>query len=110
MRLLVIEDNAELGQLLAKGLIDAGFQVDSAATAEDARSALMTTRYSSIVLDLGLPDEDGMSILQEIRGKKDPVPVLILTARSAASRGKNSCRSPTCWRRRMRDRVVIGSC
>ena len=85
MRLLVVEDNAELGQLLAKGLIDAGFQVDSAATAEDARSALMTTRYSSIVLDLGLPDEDGMSILQEIRGKKDPVPVLILTARSAAS-------------------------
>ena len=43
------------------------------------------TRYSSIVLDLGLPDEDGMSILQELRGKKDPVPVLILTARFAAS-------------------------
>lgn len=85
MRLLVIEDNAELGQLLAKGLSAAGFQVDSASTAEDARSALMTTRYSSIVLDLGLPDEDGMSILQEIRGKKDPVPVLILTARSAAA-------------------------
>ena len=84
MRLLVVEDNAELAQLLAHGLSAAGFQVNSAATAEDARSALMTTRYGSIVLDLGLPDEDGMSILQEIRGKKDPVPVLILTARSAA--------------------------
>jgi len=84
VRLLVIEDNAELGQLLAKGLSASGFQVDSAATAGDARSALMTTRYSSIVLDLGLPDEDGMTILQEIRGKKDPVPVLILTARSSA--------------------------
>ena len=73
MRLLVVEDNAELAQLLANGLSAAGFQVDLSATAEDARSALMTTRYSSIVLDLGLPDEDGMSILQEIRGKKDPV-------------------------------------
>ena len=85
MRLLVIEDNPELAALLANGLNAAGYEVDSALTAEDARSALMTTRYSSVVLDLGLPDADGMSILQEIRGKKDPVPVLVLTARSAAN-------------------------
>ena len=85
MRLLVIEDNPELATLLANGLNAAGYEVDSALTAEDARSALMTTRYSSVVLDLGLPDADGMSILQEIRGKKDPVPVLVLTARSAAN-------------------------
>jgi DNA-binding response OmpR family regulator len=85
MRLLVVEDNPELAQLLAKGLNAAGFEVDSATTADDARTALMTTRYSSIVLDLGLPDDDGLSILQEIRGKKDPVPVLILTARSTAN-------------------------
>jgi len=85
VRLLVVEDNLELAQLLAKGLNAAGFEVDSALSAEDARSALMTTRYSSVVLDLGLPDADGLSILTEIRGKKDPVPVLILTARSGAS-------------------------
>jgi DNA-binding response OmpR family regulator len=85
VRLLVIEDNPELAALLASGLNAAGYEVDSASTAEDARSALMTTRYSSVVLDLGLPDADGMSILQEIRGKKDPVPVLVLTARSAAN-------------------------
>jgi DNA-binding response OmpR family regulator len=84
MRLLVIEDNPELAQLLAKGLNAAGFEVDSAVTAGDARSALMTTRYGSIVLDLGLPDADGLSILQDIRGKMDPIPVLILTARSGA--------------------------
>jgi len=85
VRLLVVEDNPELAQLLAKGLNAAGFEVDSATTADDARTALMTTRYSSIVLDLGLPDDDGLSILQAIRGKKDPVPVLILTARSTAN-------------------------
>ena len=60
MRLLVIEDNPELAALLANGLNAAGYEVDSALTAEDARSALMTTRYSSVVLDLGLPDADGM--------------------------------------------------
>jgi DNA-binding response OmpR family regulator len=85
VRLLVVEDNQELAQLLAKGLKAAGFDVDSAASADDARSALMTTRYTSVVLDLGLPDADGLSILAEIRGKKDPVPVLILTARSSAA-------------------------
>ncbi len=85
MRLLVVEDNAELSQLLSTGLKAAGFEVDAAYTAGDARSALMTTRYSSVVLDLGLPDMDGLSILKEIRGRKDPVPVLILTARSASS-------------------------
>jgi len=84
VRVLVVEDNPELAQLLAKGLKAADFEVDSAITAEDARSALLTTRYSSVVLDLGLPDADGLSILKEIRGKKDPVPVLILTARSSA--------------------------
>jgi DNA-binding response OmpR family regulator len=85
MRLLVVEDNFELAQLLAKGLNAAGFEVDSARSADEARSALMTTRYSSVVLDLGLPDADGLSILTELRGKNDPVPVLILTARSSAS-------------------------
>jgi DNA-binding response OmpR family regulator len=93
VRLLVVEDNLELAQLLAKGLKAAGFAVDSALTADDARSALMTTRYSSVVLDLGLPDADGLSILADIRGRKDPVPVLILTARSSASERVKGLRS-----------------
>ena len=84
MRLLVVEDNEELSQLLVKGLKAARFDADCAATAADARAALKTTRYAAMVLDLGLPDGDGLSILQEVRSRKDPIPVLILTARSSA--------------------------
>ena len=84
MRLLVVEDNEELSQLLVKGLKAARFDADCAATAGDARAALKTTLYAAMVLDLGLPDDDGLSILQEVRSRKDPIPVLILTARSSA--------------------------
>src|SRR5262245_6453589 len=84
MRLLVVEDNEELSQLLVKGLKAARFDADCAATAADARAALKTTLYAAVVLDLGLPDGDGLSILQEVRSRKDPIPVLVLTARSSA--------------------------
>lgn len=84
MRLLVVEDNEELSQLLTKGLNNAGFEVDCASTCEDARGALATTRYSTIVLDLGLPDGDGLALLRELRSRDDPTPVLVLTARSGA--------------------------
>src|SRR5262245_23301336 len=84
MRLLVVEDNEELSQLLAKGLKAARFDADCATTVADARTALRTTRYAAMVLDLGLPDGDGFSILQEVRSRKDPIPVLVLTARSSA--------------------------
>src|SRR5258708_23061596 len=81
MRLLVIEDNAQLSQLLGKGLRSAGYDADLLATAAEARAALMTTSYAALILDLGLPDGDGLSILRELRHRKDPVPVLVLTAR-----------------------------
>jgi DNA-binding response OmpR family regulator len=81
MRLLVVEDNEELAQLLAKGLSASGLDSDVLATAEEARAALATTRYAALVLDLGLPDDDGLAILREIRHRKDPLPVLVLTAR-----------------------------
>ncbi len=81
MRLLVIEDNEELAQILAKGLRAAGFDVDLLAHVAEAHVALATTRYAVVVLDLGLPDGDGLSVLRELRQRKDPVPVLVLTAR-----------------------------
>ena len=81
MRLLIIEDNQELAQLLAKGLQDAGFDADLLATVGDAQAALATTRYAVVILDLGLPDGDGLAILREIRQRNDPTPVLVLTAR-----------------------------
>ena len=81
MRLLVIEDNEELAQILAKGLRAAGFDVDLLSHAGEAQTALATTRYAVVVLDLGLPDGDGLEVLRELRQRKDPVPVLVLTAR-----------------------------
>lgn len=81
MRLLVVEDNAELGALLTKGLEAEGFAVDHAETAEEASDAMRDMRYAAVVLDLGLPDRDGSSILREVRGRRDSTPILVLTAR-----------------------------
>jgi two-component system response regulator TctD len=85
MRLLIIEDNEELALLLAKGLEAAGYAVDQLATVADARSALETTRYAALILDLGLPDGDGLSVVRELRLRKDPIPVLVLTARGGVN-------------------------
>lgn len=81
MRLLVVEDNQQLAEMLSHGLQTAGYETDRLATSAEARAALTTTRYAALILDLGLPDGDGLSILREIRHRKDPLPVLVLTAR-----------------------------
>jgi DNA-binding response OmpR family regulator len=81
VRLLVIEDNEELGQRLAKGLRSAGFDVDLLTNVSDTKAVLEATRYAALILDLGLPDGDGLSILRDLRHRRDPIPVLILTAR-----------------------------
>ncbi len=81
MRILVVEDNEELAQLLTQGLHAAGYETDLLTMAAEARTAVTTTRYAALVLDLGLPDGDGLSILREIRQREDPIPVLVLTAR-----------------------------
>jgi DNA-binding response OmpR family regulator len=85
MRLLVIEDNEELARLLVDGLRKSKFDADFVATASEARAALMTIRYTAIVLDLGLPDCDGLQILREIRSRADPTPVVVLTARAGVA-------------------------
>src|SRR5438552_1109448 len=81
MRLLLVEDNEELAQLLRQRLAAAGYETDLLTTAAEAQSAVATTRYAAMVLDLGLPDGDGLSVLREIRRREDPLPVLVLTAR-----------------------------
>jgi DNA-binding response OmpR family regulator len=81
MRLLLIEDETALLDLIQRSLVRAGFTVDMAGTAEEARDALAASRYDAMVLDLGLPDEDGLAILRELRARRDSTPVLILTAR-----------------------------
>jgi DNA-binding response OmpR family regulator len=81
MRLLIVEDNEELAELVAKGLQGAGYEVDVLSTVEEARSVLQRTSYAALILDLGLPDADGLDLLREIREGNNPIPVLVLTAR-----------------------------
>jgi DNA-binding response OmpR family regulator len=81
MRLLIVEDNEELAELLAKGLRSAGYEADILSSIEEARSVLETTFYAALILDLGLPDGDGLELLRELRHRNNPIPVLVLTAR-----------------------------
>lgn len=93
MRVLIVEDSEELADLLAKGLRAAGYQIDLLTNLADATSALGTTRYAALILDLGLPDGDGLSILRELRHRKDPLPVLVLTARGGVEDRVSGLRS-----------------
>jgi len=93
MRLLIVEDNIELARLLANGLAAAGYEADIMSGAEEARDALRSVSYSAMILDLGLPDGDGLSILLELRRRMDPLPVLVLTARSGLQDRVNGLRS-----------------
>src|SRR5438093_11655206 len=81
MRLLVIEDDRALLAALGDGLTARGFAVDRAPSAETALDLLHVNPYDLIVLDVGLPGMDGLSLLRALRGREHAVPVLILTAR-----------------------------
>ena len=81
MRLLVVEDDPGLLEALHDGLAARGFAVDRAGSAEHALELLRLNPCDLIVLDLGLPAMDGLSVLRMLREKNDAVPVLILTAR-----------------------------
>jgi DNA-binding response OmpR family regulator len=83
MRLLLVEDNERFAALLRRGLAAAGFVIDLLPTAEEAIAALRANRFEVVVLDLGLPDADGLEVLNDMRGRRDATPVLILTARGS---------------------------
>lgn len=83
MRILVVEDEARIAELLGNSLSRAGFAVDAVRLCGDAREALSLTRYDAAILDLGLPDGDGLKLLREIRSGGNRVPILVLTARDA---------------------------
>ncbi|MDQ0509263.1 response regulator [Ancylobacter amanitiformis] len=85
MRLLLVEDERELAGLLKAGLKAAGFAVDHVATAADAEAALTSGSYDIAVLDLRLPDGDGLDLLRRRRAAGLTLPVLILTARDSLS-------------------------
>ena len=82
MRLLLIEDEPMTAQMLAKGLREHAYAVDVAGTARQALELVVETDYELIVLDLGLPDGDGMALCRRLRENGTTAAILILTARS----------------------------
>lgn len=82
MRILVVEDEAKVASFVQKGLEEQGFAVDLSAHGDEAYELARTRAYDAIVLDIMLPGRDGLSILSNLRAQRNPVPVLLLTARS----------------------------
>ncbi|HZH46286.1 MAG TPA: response regulator transcription factor [Roseococcus sp.] len=85
MRLLVVEDTTALANQLRQGLGEAGFAVDAALDGEEALHLGDTEPYDAVVLDLGLPRMDGLTVLRRWRAAGRAMPVLILTARDSWS-------------------------
>ncbi len=81
MRLLVVEDEPDLNRQLVDALSDAGYAVDTALDGEEGHFLGDTEPYDTVVLDLGLPLMDGISVLEQWRRNQRNMPVLILTAR-----------------------------
>ena len=81
MRVLVIEDDADLNRQLVEALKEAGYVVDSAKDGEEGHFLGDTEPYDAVVLDIGLPVMDGISVLEQWRRSGRTMPVLILTAR-----------------------------
>ena len=85
MRLLLVEDDHDLARAVDKSLTEEGYVVDSVSTGEGALFLVEQAEHDVVVLDLGLPDCDGLSVLTKIRKLRPTLPVLILTARDSVA-------------------------
>jgi two-component system copper resistance phosphate regulon response regulator CusR len=83
MRILVVEDEKRIADFLSRGLESAGYAVDATASGTEGLAMVHAADYDLIVLDLGLPDIDGLEVLRKIRNRKTNPPVLILSARDS---------------------------
>ncbi|MCF6436905.1 MULTISPECIES: response regulator transcription factor [Pseudoalteromonas] len=83
MRILITEDNQQLAQFIQQAIAQDGHAVDVANDASQLWALLSCWQYDAIILDLGLPDQDGLEVIQGIRQGHNPVPILILTARGS---------------------------
>src|ERR1700690_474324 len=83
MRILVVEDEKRIADFLTRGLQGAGYAVDAAADGATGLHLIHSTDYDLVILDLMLPDMDGLQVLEKIRNRKAGPPVLILSARGA---------------------------
>lgn len=83
MKVLVVEDEIEIANDIVSGLEDAGFTTQLCTNGEDAWFLGSTEVYDAIILDLGLPQLDGLSVLRRLRTEQVVVPVIVLTARGS---------------------------
>tara|TARA_B100000700_G_scaffold134587_1_gene150352 strand:+ start:1602 stop:2267 length:666 start_codon:yes stop_codon:yes gene_type:complete len=83
LRLLLVEDDALLNQGLTRTLGNEGYAMESVSDLASARAYIASDDIDMVILDLGLPDGDGLTLMSQIKGRKKPLPVLILTARDS---------------------------
>jgi DNA-binding response OmpR family regulator len=81
LRILLIEDEARIVELVSRALAREGFVVDAFSTCADSHEALSDIHYDAAILDLGLPDGDGLALLAAIRSGGNKLPILVLTAK-----------------------------
>lgn len=80
-RILIVEDEERIASFVEKGLRSGGFSTAVALSGEEALALSSTAEFDLVILDLGLPDKDGLQVLDELRRNKPRLPVIILTAR-----------------------------
>ncbi|BEV17757.1 response regulator [Herbaspirillum sp. DW155] len=85
MRVLLVEDDPMVGEAVRKGLRQDGFTIDWVQDGRSADVALRTEDYAMLLLDLGLPQKDGLAVLRTLRERGSAIPVLITTARDAVA-------------------------
>ena len=93
MRVLLVEDHRTMRELIADHLRERGFAVDAVGRGEDALAAAAIAPFDAVILDLGLPDLDGMKVLTLLRCSRPEVPAILLTARDGVDdrlRGLNA--------------------
>jgi DNA-binding response OmpR family regulator len=83
MKIIVVEDDATIGSLLLRGLSAEGLAVDWLTSIRTARPPLLAGTHDAAILDLGLPDGDGLDLCRELRAAGSEIPILMLTARTS---------------------------
>ena len=83
MRILVVEDNQQLADLIKRGLSEAGYAVDIAFSGEEGEEYVESVPYDLIILDIILPGEDGIAVCRGLRHKRVKTPILMLTAKNS---------------------------
>ena len=85
MRVLLVEDSLRLGRLLCEGLREDGHTVDLVGTAREFKNATAVPSHDVYVIDLGLPDGDGLQLINDTRAASNSKPILVITARASIS-------------------------